>query len=123
MKPLNISELRNRSQARQQRRVNVYNAVLSRCHTKIQTAAENEQFECVYDVPRYIMGLPLYNLDLCIDYLKDRLIANGFGVDYVFPKSLRVHWYPPKEPSNEPDEQPYQIAYKNDRGKFVLNVD
>lgn len=155
MKQLNIFELQNSISQKKKHRVNVYESVLGKCHSKIQIAANKEKYECYYDVPQYVVGLPLFNINECVDFIITQLQTNGFRVNYYFPKLLHISWHPDqeKESSSRPksikhiehssnrnslDNTPpmpqyynqdpsammlHYIPYKNDKGKFVLNID
>tara|TARA_Y100000389_G_scaffold90039_1_gene86577 strand:- start:1960 stop:2349 length:390 start_codon:yes stop_codon:yes gene_type:complete len=129
MKQLNIFELQNSINKKKQNRTQIYENVLEKCHLKIKTAASQEKYEYIYDVPQYIVGLPLYNINECMDFIINQLNDNGFQVNYHFPKLLHISWYPPKEEKliTEIKEDPalimHYIPYKNDKGKFTLNVD
>lgn len=132
MKQLNIFELQSSINKKKQNRNNIYENVLEKCHIKIKTAANKEQYECIYDVPQYIVGLPLYNINECIDFMVRQLNDNGFKVTYHFPKMLYISWFPPSKDETtvaqiEMKEDPallmHYIPYKNDKGKFILNVD
>ena len=125
MKQLNISELLNRVVSKQKRRTAIFDEILKKCHFRIEKAANNEKYECAYEVPQYVVGLPLYSMEDCIDYIKEQLSQNGFAVTYVFPVTLKITWFPPA-PKEKPaeEEPPYAaIGYKNEKGKFVLHVD
>lgn len=132
MKQINIYELQNTINKKENLRASIFQKVLSKCHTKIQNAASNEQYFVIYDVPEYVVGLPLYNLNKCIEYLVSQLKENGFTVEHKLPKLLVISWYP--KLTDVPDQGSTQtqdasqlflnyIPYKNDKGKFVLNVD
>ena len=167
MKQLNIFELQSSIDKKKSYRTNVFDQVLERCHKKIVIATQKEYYECVYDVPHYVPGLPLFNVNDCINHLIDQLKLNGFEVTYYFPKTLFVSWRPKEVPSIEHNPRcsnrqearsggsvgsvrahstspsviegslrevfPTRassstmllnyIPYKNDKGKFVLNVD
>ncbi|QOI90276.1 hypothetical protein QKU58_gp055 [Pyramimonas orientalis virus] len=132
MKQLNIFELQNSINKKKQHRTNIYENVLEKCHTKIKTAANKEKYELFYDVPQYVVGLPLFNINECIDFIIKQLSNNGFEVKYHFPKMLHISWFPPKEIANKnepstnnatPELLMHYIPYKNDKGKFTLNVD
>lgn len=124
MKQLNISELRNKVALKQQRRKAIFDTILQKCHFRIERAANNEQYQCSYEVPQYVVGLPLYSVEECIHYIKEQLGQNGFSVRYIFPVTLQITWFPPA-PSAAPPPEPAHaaIGYKNERGKFVLHVD
>lgn len=154
MKQINIFELQNSINKKENLRISTYEKILERCHQKIKNAASNEQYFVIYDVPHYIVGLPLYNLNNCIEYLITQLKENGFKVEHRLPKFLIVSWYPTQStnsitytnlnpnttPNNDSIPSYHQnndtsssidrnqlylnyIPYKNDKGKFVLNVD
>jgi hypothetical protein len=129
MKQLNIFELQNSINKKKQYRTNVYESVLEKCHTKIKHAAIKEKYELYYDVPQYIVGLPLFNINQCIDFMIRNLSDNGFKVLYNFPKMLHISWYPPaeqierKQLKQDPSLLMHLIPYKNEKGKFTLNVD
>lgn len=141
MKHLNIFELQNTISRKKQHRTNIYESVLHKCHIKIKSAANQERYECIFDVPNYVVGLPLFNINECIDFILNQLTDNGFKVYYHFPKLLHITWYPQKEGLLEHKPSPgsstissvinnedpalllHYIPYKNDKGKFTLNID
>jgi hypothetical protein len=98
---------------------------------KIRTAANKEKYEFYYDVPQYVVGLPLFNINECIDFIIKQLTNNGFNVKYNFPKMLYISWFPPGEEQISKKEVKeatpallmHYIPYKNEKGKFTLNVD
>jgi len=129
MKQLNIFELQNSINKRKQNRTQIYESVLEKCHMKIKAAAKQENYQCIYDIPEYVVGLPLYNINECMDFIINQLNDNGFKVNYYFPKVLHISWYPQKEQKSETEikEDPSllinYIPYKNEKGKFTLNID
>ena len=133
MKQLNIFELQNSIDKKKQNRTNIYETVLEKCHMKIRTAANKEKYEFYYDVPQYVVGLPLFNINECIDFIMKQLTNNGFNVKYNFPKMLYISWFPPRQEEYMGKKQikeettpallMHYIPYKNDKGKFTLNVD
>jgi hypothetical protein len=96
MKQINIYELQNSINKKENIRISIYQKILERCHQKIKNAASNEQYFVIYDVPHYIVGLPLYNLNNCIEYLISQLKENGFTIEHKLPKFLIISWYPSK---------------------------
>jgi len=136
MKQINIFELQNTVHKKKTRRTHVYDIILQKCHLKIEQAANKENYFCYFDVPEYVVGLPLFNISECIEHLIDKLKDNGFKVDYIFPKLLHVSWYPVSEKRMDTLSNTSQtksdtkeslflnyVPYVNPKGKFVLNVD
>lgn len=137
MKQLNIYELQSSINRKQEHRNLIYESVLKKCHIKIKSAADKELYEINFDVPQYVVGLPLYNINNCLNFIIEQLQSNGFKVIYHFPKLLQISWFPSNknnEQSNNYGQNNEQnndqsrlflnyIPYKNDKGKFVLNID
>lgn len=92
MKKLNIFELHRTIHEKKQRKHECYEKVLEICHKKITIAAENKKLRCMIEVPEYIYGYPLYNLNDCINFIVNHMQKNGFLVTYYFPKILYVSW-------------------------------
>ena len=61
----------------------------------------------------------------------NQLKDNGFKVDFQFPKSLIIDWKPTTNENlvygdNNTEDTcviDHYIPYKNQKGKFILNVD
>ena len=129
MPHLNICELRKFSQARKEHRTAVYNRILESCHGKIQRAAMNQETRCIYEVPSYSVGLPLYNHTACINHIKDSLRANGFTVRHLTATLLEIDWCPPAQEiisDVHPTSISEQLLLNYDSGqnnRFVLRVD
>lgn len=91
-KRLNILELHRTINEKNERKTECYEKVLEMCHRKIQVGAENRQVRCMFEVPEYIYGYPIYDINACIRYVMTSLQSNGFLVRYYFPKCLYVSW-------------------------------
>ena len=92
MKKLNIYELHGEMNKKKENRMKSLDHVLERCHTKIRNASKKELARTWFDVPEFIIGLPVYNLNDCIIHLMTSLNQNGFVVKYFFPKVLYISW-------------------------------
>jgi hypothetical protein len=91
-KRLNILELHRTINEKNDRKMECYEKVLEMCHRKIQIGAENKQLRCLFEVPEYIYGYPIYDLNNCIKYVIKSLQTNGFLAHYYFPKYIYVSW-------------------------------
>ena len=47
---------------------------------------------CFYNVPKYIFGIPLYDIKSCVMFLVTALVKNGFDVKYTHPNLLYISW-------------------------------
>ena len=117
---------------RQNKRYESFEQILNRCHKTINKSIEvlRNNHHCFFEVPEFIIGYPLYDLNECIEYVIRKLTQEGFYVRYFFPRILYISWAPQPSPAL-PQPQP-QIAKKAKRtkvvqtkkstGKFILNL-
>ena len=90
---LNIRELQNSVLYRQQKNNEIYEQVLKLVHKKIIITNETTlDCKCVYKMPLFIYGLPLYNPNKCIQYIVNKLVNNGFYVEYIAPYEIFISW-------------------------------
>jgi hypothetical protein len=89
---LNIYELHQEIHKKKVSRTVTYDKVLDICHNKIKIAAKNELLRVCFDVPEFVIGLPVYDLNECIKYVMSNLNRNQFMVQYYFPKILYISW-------------------------------
>lgn len=89
---LTVYELYNQLDKKKVSRNKSFEKVVEICFNKIRTATEKEHLRLVFDVPEYVLGLPVYNLNDCTIYIMEKLKLNGFLVRFYFPKTLYISW-------------------------------
>lgn len=89
---INIYDLYRDMNTKKKKRLETFDRVLTMCHNKIRDHATKEQFECVYEVPEFIVGMPVFDINRCLVYIIKNLRRNGFKVTYHFPKYLHISW-------------------------------
>ena len=92
MKNLNIYDLQKEISKKKEQRTRSFDKVLEICHNKIKEASKKELTKMYFNVPEYVMGLPMYNLTNCIEHIIHCLQQNGFYVRYYFPKYIYISW-------------------------------
>jgi hypothetical protein len=45
-------------------------------------------------IPEFIIGLPLYSLTECKDYIIRKIGKNGFKIEFFEPNILLIKWFP-----------------------------
>jgi hypothetical protein len=105
MSMLNINELFNDQSKKEKHKEEIYDNVLKQCHKKILRAANLNPYNncCFYIIPKFIYGIPLYNLDKCINYLVINLSKNGFKINYTHPNLLIISWFKKEESHHNND--------------------
>ena len=57
-----------------------FNIILNSCHKKIKTIAEIGGQSLYYTIPPIIIGYPLYNYSICMNYIISELKKSGLYV-------------------------------------------
>ena len=71
----------------------VYETIYLGCQRKI-LYVNNHLYkkECVYDVPSYKFGLPLFNQKACTVYIMMKLRKYKFYAVYKYPNQIHIKW-------------------------------
>lgn len=91
---LNLDDLYEKKREHDLSKLEIFNKLLNRIHTKIKMTSRqkiDEQF-CWFVVPEMMLGVPRYNHSDCVAYLVDKLQTNGFMVSYTHPNLLLISW-------------------------------
>jgi len=91
---INLDELYEKKKQYDLNKLEIFNKLLDRIHTKIKVTSRqkiDEQF-CWFLVPEIMIGVPKYDQGACISYLMDKLQTNGFVVKYMHPNVILISW-------------------------------
>lgn len=92
---LNLDDLYAPHINRDQIKYKFYNEVLSRCHAKIKKTNEQlKKLECEYNIPKFVIGGPLYDLDDLRAYIIYKLEHNGLSVMPLSSEKIHISWKP-----------------------------
>ncbi len=92
-KMINIDDLHREQDRREDNKMEIYNTILEMVHQKIKfTSKISKDKFCLYSVPTYVYGLPLFDINNCIIYLTKKLTDNGFDIRYTHPNLLLISW-------------------------------
>jgi|TARA_X000000368_G_scaffold418890_1_gene420567 hypothetical protein len=91
---INLDELFTKDKTNNNNKTKVYQKILQRVHNKITlTSRQRNNLKCCwYLIPEFIFGLPKYNIQLCTQYLMEKLDENGFIVKYTYPNLIFISW-------------------------------
>lgn len=82
---INDQNIRNKS------REKVYKQIYKKIEKKILFASSMNLYECWYELPEVIFNIPLYNMESCKNYVKNKLKDDGFKVYFVENKIV-ISW-------------------------------
>ena len=89
---LSLSELRARSRARNSSRTQSFDIVLNACHNRIRRSSEMGHVACMFDVPAFILGLPLVQTEACVSHIRQNLERSGLFVEVITSTKLFISW-------------------------------
>ena len=92
MSQLKMHDLFEKSNQKQLKRMEIYDDVLVKCHKRIQYNSQLERTYCFYQIPEFIIGVPLYDVVELRQYIMNSLKTNGFELLYVEPNWLFIQW-------------------------------
>jgi len=92
MSQLNIHKLYESSRRKELKKFETFDKILQRCHNKITLYADNRKTECIYEVPEFIIGVPLYDINELREYLVSSLNKNGFILKQIPPNWIYISW-------------------------------
>ena len=127
MSSLNIKDLNHSINKRKLKRLELYNSILEKVHHRIKFNADLEKTFCFYNIPEFIIGTPLYNVEELKNYIITALKKNGFKLLHIEPNWLFISWNTSeiKEESNN-GKKKKNVDYKlveeyKPSGQFVYN--
>jgi len=92
MSQLRISDLYSKKNEKNLKRLEIYDSVLVKCHERIKYNSNFEKTYCFFQIPEFIIGTPLYNINEMRKYIINSLKTNGFNILYVDPNWLFISW-------------------------------
>ena len=72
----------------------LFNKILNRIHNKIKKVStlDKNATHTWYVIPEFIMGVPKYDIGICIGYIIEKLRTNGFNIRYFHPNTVLISW-------------------------------
>jgi hypothetical protein len=125
MTSLNIGELYETINNKNKVRMEKFDRILQRIHSRIKYNARLEKTYCFFQIPEFIIGVPLYNVSDLRNYLINSLNRNGFTILYVEPNWLFINWdlstmkSPKKEKKKQPKKDYKLIDEYKPTGNFI----
>jgi hypothetical protein len=74
---------------------NTFSKIYDTIEKKIILASSSNFYSVYYDIPSFIIGCPLYNLDECKKFVINKIKENGFEVDEFDDNNIiLIKWFP-----------------------------
>jgi hypothetical protein len=92
MSQIDMKELYSTINQKTLKRMELYDSILKKCHTRILYNSGLQRTYCFYQVPEFVIGTPLYDIIELRNYVMNSLKTNGFDILYVEPNWLFIYW-------------------------------
>ena len=90
---ISIQNLHAEVMARQSKRYAIYEEVFQKVVSKVKYEnTKTDSCYCLYKLPVWVFGVPLYNLGACAEYIINRLKEHYFQVTFTPPNILHIYW-------------------------------
>ena len=92
MSQINMNELYSNINKKTLKRMELYDSILVKCHSRIKYNSNLQRNYCFYQIPEFVIGTPLYDISELRNYVMNSLKTNGFEILYIEPNWLFIHW-------------------------------
>ena len=92
MSKLDLNELQAPLKEKEKIKNDIYDKILVRVHNRIKLVARNAETFSYFVIPKFVLGIPMYNFDQCKHYIITSLTENGLAVNYIDPNLLYISW-------------------------------
>jgi hypothetical protein len=129
MSSLNIDELYETIDEKNNKRLEKFDGILKQIHARIKYYSRLERTFCFFQIPEFIIGVPLYNVSDLRNYIINSLKRNGFHIVYIDPNWLYISWSkedrgkPVKKAKPKKDKNYKLIDEYKPSGQFVNDND
>jgi hypothetical protein len=88
-----IDSLREEKSIKDNSKVDIFNMVLNKCVEKIiYTNRHTDKTFVIFEVPKLLIGYPMYDMKTCILFLINKLSQNKYIVHFIEPFYLYIDW-------------------------------
>lgn len=94
---LSLSTLYDMKDSKDKKKLVIFDEIITKCHNKIKFTAKNGGYCIFFEIPYFIIGKPLYNIQECTNYIINSLKKNGLFVSLLAPPNnniIYISWNP-----------------------------
>jgi hypothetical protein len=92
MSKLDLNELQAPLKEKEKIKNDIYDKILVRVHNRIKLVARNAETFSYFVIPKFVLGIPMYDFEQCKHYIITSLTENGLAVNYIDPNLLYISW-------------------------------
>ena len=85
-------DLRKERNNKKKKKEKTFKKIYDIAEKKIIIANTGNNTIAWFEIPEFILGVPIYKIIECKDYLEKKLKKNGFKTEFFEPNVLKVDW-------------------------------
>ena len=92
MSQIDMKELYSTINEKTLKRMELYDSILKKCHSRILYNSGIQRSYCFYQIPEFVIGIPLYDVSELKNYITNSLKTNGFEIMNIEPNWVFIYW-------------------------------
>ena len=89
---INLHKLTRHRRKQYEKQRHIFHQILKKCHSKIYLSGAQLKTECIFVIPQYVPGMPLFNIQECMKYIIAKLQKNQLAVKILNHDTLSISW-------------------------------
>lgn len=89
---VNAKDLMKKQNEKKKQKEKTFKKIYKIIEKKIIIANNGDNTSIWFEIPEFLLGVPIYNLIDCKNYLKKKLKDNNFKVKFYEPNILFIDW-------------------------------
>lgn len=102
---IHVDDIHRMRDKRMEREYKSYERMLERVYKRIRLVESVGKSDTVYDVPAFVMGMPLYSQEYAINYILQNLDKSGFKCYYMGNAYIFISWGERKKSKRETEKE------------------
>ena len=87
-------DLINSQKEREKIKYKTFSKIYNNIEKKINLASSSNYYYVWYEMPEFLMGFPVYNLEECKKIVIEQLKDNGFTIEEFDGNIILISWFP-----------------------------
>ena len=87
-----VDDLHNMRNKKAEREFKAYSKMLEGVYKRIMMVEKMNKSDTLYEVPAFIVGMPLYSREYAINYILHNLKQSGFVCNYLGESHIYINW-------------------------------
>ena len=89
---VNALILYSQQKEKEKTKYKIYDKIYELIEKRIIMASSCNFYNILYEIPEFLIGYPVYNLNDCSEYIQNKLKNNNFQIDFYKPNILFISW-------------------------------